>query len=282
MLKINWRDFFTSSLNRLATGAALAVCLPSLAQADCTLLAEAQSGKILLQQGQCEQALPPNSTFKIPIALMAYDAGLLQDERLPVLDFKAGYADWIESWKQPINPSSWMQYSVVWYSQILTQQLGMARFQDYLQRFEYGNQDASGDAGKDNGITNSWLSSSLRITPIQQLHFIRKLVNQQLPVSAQAQSLTKKITYLSNLNNGWRVHGKTGTGRLADGSSAAQDQIGWFIGWADNGKQQIVFVHQIQDQIPAEQGYAGPRAKTALLARLPELLQQIQLAKPLQ
>lgn len=282
MFKFDWRRLGSFSRKRLALGAVLAVVLPTLAQADCTLLAEAQSGKILLQQGQCEQALPPNSTFKIPIALMAYDAGLLQDAHYPIWNFQPGYADWIESWKQPINPGSWMQYSVVWYSQILTQQLGMARFQDYLQRFEYGNQDASGDAGKDNGITNSWLSSSLRITPIQQLHFIRKLVNQQLPVSAEAQTLTKKITYLSNLNNGWRVHGKTGTGRLADGSAAANDQIGWFIGWAENGKQQIAFVHQIQDQVPQEQGYAGPRAKTALLARLPALLQQIQLAKPLQ
>ena len=272
MFKFDWRRFGLFSRKRLALGAVLTVVLPTLAQADCTLLAEAQSGTILLQQGQCEQALPPNSTFKIPIALMAYDAGLLQDAHYPIWNFQPGYADWIESWKQPINPTSWMQYSVVWYSQILTRQLGMARFQDYLQRFEYGNQDASGDAGKDNGITNSWLSSSLRITPIQQLQFIRKLVNQQLPVSAEAQTLTKKITYLSNLNNGWRVHGKTGTGRLADGSSATQDQIGWFIGWADNGKQQIVFVHQIQDQVPQEQGYAGPRAKAAMLQRLPVLL----------
>ena len=91
-------------------------------------------------------------------------------------------------------------------------------------------------------------------------------------VNAEAQTLTKKITYLSNLNNGWRVHGKTGTGRLADGSAAANDQIGWFIGWAENGKQQIVFVHQIQDQLPQEHGYAGPRAKAAMLQRLPALL----------
>ncbi len=253
---------------------------PALAWADCTLMAEAESGKILLQQGQCERRLPPNSTFKIPIALMAYDASLLQDEKLPVLDFKPGYADWMDNWKQPINPGSWMKYSVVWYSQVLTQQLGMARFQNYLQGFDYGSQDASGDAGKENGITNSWLSSSLRISPLEQLHFARKLVSNQLPVSAHALAMTKKITYLDSFKNGWQVHGKTGTGRLADGSAQAQDHIGWFIGWASKGQHSIVFVHQIQDQVPTEQGYAGPRAKAALLTKLPELLQQVGAAAP--
>ncbi|WP_373369869.1 penicillin-binding transpeptidase domain-containing protein, partial [Klebsiella aerogenes] len=39
---------------------------------------------------------------------------------------------------------------------------------DYLQqcqKFEYGNQDVSGDSGKHNGLTQSWLMSSLTISP---------------------------------------------------------------------------------------------------------------------
>ncbi len=46
--------------------------------------------------------------------------------------------------------------------------------------------------GKNNGLTNAWLSSSLEISPEEQIAFLQKLAADQLPVSLKAQEMTKK------------------------------------------------------------------------------------------
>ena len=51
----------------------------------------------------------------------------------------------------------------MWLSQLLTPQLEMPKIKNYLQKFNYGNQDFSADVGKNNGLTNAWLNSSLKI-----------------------------------------------------------------------------------------------------------------------
>lgn len=160
---------------------------PAAAAAEnvCTVLADASTGVILVQEGECDRRVPPASTFKVPIALMGYDAGFLEDEHDPALPFKEGYPDWIESWRSDTDPAAWMKNSVVWYSQQVTQALGKEKFAGYVEAFGYGNADVSGDKGKDNGLTRSWLSSSLRISPLEQLDFLAKIVGRKLPASAR-------------------------------------------------------------------------------------------------
>lgn len=61
-----------------------------------------------------------------------------------------------------------MKESCVWYSQVLTKELGMKKFQDYVTKFSYGNMDLSGDKGQKNGLTHAWVASSLRISAEEQ------------------------------------------------------------------------------------------------------------------
>jgi beta-lactamase class D len=140
-------------------GAALLSIPASQAGELCTAVADAASGQVLLQRGDCETRVTPASTFKIAISLMGYDAGILKDEHHPEMPFRAGYVDWRESWKQPADPARWMKESVVWYSQQVTTALGMPRLQSYMTRFGYGNADVGGDATHD-GLTLSWIGSS--------------------------------------------------------------------------------------------------------------------------
>jgi len=134
-----------------------------------------EKNKILKQEGDCKSRHSPCSTFKIAISLMGYNEGLLVDENNPELPFKQGYTDLVETWKQPQNPNTWMKNSCVWYSQVLTQKLGEKKFKKYVKNFDYGNEDVSGDKAKDNGLTNAWLSSSLQISPQEQIKFLNKL-----------------------------------------------------------------------------------------------------------
>lgn len=84
------------------------------------------------------------------------------------------YELYLNVWKYPHNPYTWMRDSCVWYSQVLTQQLGMKRFKEYVDAFHYGNEDVSGDKGQNNGLTHAWLSSSLAISPTEQMQFLQK------------------------------------------------------------------------------------------------------------
>lgn len=263
---------------RLSAAGALLAAWASFAHAGplCTLVADAATGRPIVQEGQCGERVTPASTFKIALSLMGYDAGVLRDEHAPTLAFKPGDPDWGgAAWHAPTDPARWMQYSVVWYSQRISHALGAERFQSYVRQFDYGNQDVAGDPGRDNGLDRAWIISSLRISPEEQVGFLRRLVNRQLPVSAHAFDMTARLTEVARLPGGWVVHGKTGAGAPGasspDGTWDQAHAYGWFVGWVTNGTKTYVFAHLLQDA-RIEPRPAGVRAREAVLDRLPALL----------
>lgn len=232
----------------------------------CSAAVDAATGATIVRQGSCETRVTAASTFKIAISLMGFDAGILRDAHTPMLPFKDGYADWREDWKQSIDPASWMAKSVVWYSQQVTQALGEKQFQDYVAAFRYGNENVSGDPGKHNGLTKAWLSSSLQISPDEQLVFLRKLANRSLPVSGHAMEMAASLLDQGTNPGGWRVYGKTGAGMAmnADGTPLKGRPYGWFVGWAVMGDRIVVFVQLIQDS-ERQTTSPGLRAKEAIM-----------------
>lgn len=239
----------------------------------CTAFADAANGRVLKQDGACDTRVFAASTFKIAISLMGYDSGFLTSEHEPALPFKKGYPDWIPAWKATTDPTSWMKNSVVWYSQQITKYLGEERFHRYVKQFGYGNEDVSGDPGKYNGLSRSWLSSSLKISPLEQLQFLGRLVNRQLSVTPHAYDMTGRITALGTLSNGWAIHGKTGAGapRNADGTFANNRAYGWFVGWAVKGKRTILFARLVQNE-RKEAVSPGIRTRDAMMKEMPALL----------
>ncbi|WP_371868831.1 class D beta-lactamase [Duganella lactea] len=239
-----------------------------MAQLSCTTLVDAATGQRLLHDGQCDARATPASTFNIVVSLMGFDSGILVDEHTPVMPYKPGYTDWNESWRTETDPTSWLITSNVWFAQNVTRQLGEARVQRYIDGFGYGNRDISGDAGKHNGLTMSWIGSSLQISPDEQVDFLRKIVNRQLPLSAKAYQMTGRILPAQTLANGWTIHGKTGTASpvLPDGSDDKQRQYGWYVGWATKGARTIVFARMMLDH--RQQTYAGARARQAFLSEV--------------
>ncbi|MEM5492545.1 class D beta-lactamase [Hoeflea sp. AS16] len=251
---------------------------PANAKTICTLIADAESGEVLLSQGDCSTRVTPASTFKIPLGLMGFDSGFLTTINAPVLPFKPGDPDWGgRNWTQPTDPARWMKYSVVWYSQRLTADLGIGKLQKYVQAFDYGNADISGDPGKNNALERSWISSSLKIAPLEQVAFLRKLVNRGLPVAPRAMDLTMAIVEATPAGDGWRVFGKTGAAypRQADGSFDRAKSWGWFVGWATKGDRTVVFARLNQDE-KREKGSAGIRNRKAFLKQWPELISSIR------
>lgn len=251
-------------------GAALSALFAGTAAAqalECTLIADAATGKELYRKGTCDKAFAPMSTFKVPLAVMGYDAGILVDAHNPSWDYKPEFEGY-KSQQKTTDPTIWEKDSIVWYSQELTRKLGDKRFAGYVTGFGYGNRDVSGDPGKNNGLTHSWLASSLKISPEGQVRFVRDLLSQKLPASKAAQQTT--VSILPRFNAGyWDVQGKTGTGSFID-ARGAKAPLGWFIGWATHKERRIVFARMTAGGKKGEQP-AGPAARDAFLKALPDV-----------
>lgn len=236
----------------------------------CTELADvtsAASAQVLVREGQCDVRFAPMSTFKIAISLMGYDSGVLHDLHTPKLPFKPGYVDWVEAWRSDTDPAYWMQKSVVWYSQQVTRQVGAQRFGAYVQRFGYGNADVAGDAGQQNGLSNAWLNSSLRISPDEQIGFLRRMLGRELGVSERAYAMTAQLLKGPLLANGWQVYGKTGSAAPEHGPA-----FGWYVGWAEKDGRTIAFARFAEDAQEVDAGPAGMRVRDAFLQQLPALI----------
>ena len=198
----------------LAALAGLAAPAPLAARTLCTLVTDAANGAVLREEGDCRTRVTPASTFKIPLAVIGFEAGVLTDAHMPVFDFKPGYPDWGgPAWHAPTDPTRWLAYSVVWYSQIVAHRLGRAKLQAETARLGFGNADFSGDPGQDNGLDRAWIMSSLKVSPTEQVAFLRRLATRTLPVSAHTLDETLKIVTMSPAGDGWTLHGVPAQGR---------------------------------------------------------------------
>ncbi len=195
---------------------------------------------------RCNKPIPPDSTFKIALSLMAFDQKLITQGTIFKWD---GKDRGLSAWNQDQTPQVWLKNSTVWVSQELTPKLGMKKIKCYLNKFNYGNQNFSGDPGKNNGLTNAWLSSSLKISAAQQLAFLKALIGNKLPVSQIAMRNTKANMYLETSPNGWKLYGKTGAGssvhQLINNQGAPQDS--WFVGFVEKNDKRYIFVLNFTD-----------------------------------
>lgn len=255
---------------------ALSGLLVLMAQAEarmvCTVLADARSGNILVEDGDCRTRVTPASTFKIALAVMGHDAGFLKDETTPALPFVEGYPDWGgANWRRTTTPARWMTHSVVWYSQRIAHALGVERLAAYTSAFGYGNSDWAGDPGKDNALDRAWISSSLKIAPVEQVGFLGRLLRQELPVKNDSVAFLETIIDRRDVD-GWQVRGKTGSAypRRKDGSFDRARGWGWFVGWAARGDETVAFARLDQDE-SRHQTSAGIRTRDAFLAAWPAL-----------
>ena len=241
-------------------------CMSCFSNEENFLLINGETNEVVLELGpHINKRISPCSSFKIALSLMGYDAGILKDEKNPLWDFRDGYDDWLESWRAPQTPESWMKFSCVWYSKLLALQLGVEKMQSYLTSFEYGNQDISVGLAPPGKTTHAaWINSSLTISPKEQVNFIQNMIQGKLSISNDAIQMTKVIVFKEELAEGWQLFGKTGW----SGSDITKDgktlEHSWFVGWIEKGHHFYPFAYLIRDKkINLEQRV--PRVKQLLV-----------------
>jgi beta-lactamase class D len=175
-----------ASSNLLIAGPAPAQPTASAAVKSCFLLFELGVGEIRRDPSDaCATRITPASTYKVPHALAALDAGVVKGPN--ELFRYDGTGQWPESSRKDHTLASALRHSVVWYFQRVAQRLGPERETAYLRRLEYGNMDAT------SGLTTFWIGGSLQVAPEEQQTFWVRLYTNRLPIARSAIDAVKAM-----------------------------------------------------------------------------------------
>ena len=259
---------------RLHLSAAIVCLLSSLfpvpphqGTGECFILHEIGKGRTRRNpSATCDLRVAPQSTFKIPHALAALDAGVISERE--VLRYDGRDVDF-PLWRHDQTLATALRSSVVWYFQELARRLGLERERKYLDQFAYGNRDATG------GLTRFWLGSSLMISPDEQEQFLLKLFTKTLPISDRASDIVRRlliqpsgqITNASGslpLGASWNsdttVTAKTGAGSTGDGRA-----VRWLVGHVRRGQRAWIFVSNVVGSTDLSRTAAIDQAGRALV-----------------
>jgi beta-lactamase class D len=233
----------------------------------CFLLYDEQMGRLTRGPSEgCSTRVTPASTFKIPHALAALDARVVSGAH-EVFPYDGAPLPF-ERWKRDHDLASAMRDSVVWYFQRIAERMGIDRERAYLKAFEYGNEDASGP------LTSFWLGDSLRISPDEQLAFLRRFFDGRLPVRDEVSRAVREILvqppgrianaagehdFGSSSPEGTTVYAKTGAG------THEERRVLWLVGRVERGDRGWVFVSAV---VGSEDALAAVNLAAARLAEL--------------
>lgn len=173
-------------------------------------------------------AFVPLSTFKILNSLISLETGVISDE-IAILTWDGIKRDFDE-WNHDLNMREAFKRSAVWFYQVLARKAGHERMQKWVALAGYGNRKI----GSQNDIDKFWLEGELRITPQEQVQFLRRLDKNDLPFSERSLSIVKDIMIVEQTPD-YTIRAKTGLAR------EVSPQIGWYVGYLEKGDNVYYF-----------------------------------------
>lgn len=191
-------------------------------------------------EARCRERFSPFSTFKIANSLIGLDTGVISDAEFVIKWDKQKYPAFSQDtlpfseWWQDQTLRTAFKRSVVWYYRELALKVGERRMKEYVNRLDYGNEDASGP------LNGFWLRSSLKISADEQVEFLKRLYKEELPVSKRSVNIVKEIMTLEETPR-YKLSGKTGGGPLAD-----DRYLGWFVGYLETKENTYLFATEIE------------------------------------
>lgn len=188
-----------------------------------TMLIESLDGKerYVYNEARAKTPLLPASTFKIPNTLIALQEGVVDAQSIIVWD---GVERSIKAWNQDQTLSSAFKSSCVWCYQKFARGIGLEKYDAYLQKLHYGN------AKTGDNVERFWLDGALRISAYEQIAFLKKLYQDELPFAQTHLDTLKAImvdeqtaTYTLRAKTGWAVPKKA-------------EHHGWYVGYVEGSK----------------------------------------------
>ena len=110
----------------------------------------------------------------------------------------------------------------------------------YLQKISYGNQDIT------SGLDDFWLNGSMKISAVEQVHFLQNLYHNKFSLNAASISQLKEIMLVESTEN-YKIYAKTGAGKVNDKS-----MLGWYVGFVENKKGTHYFAFNVNRKTYAQ------------------------------
>ncbi len=165
----------------------------------------------------------PCSTFKIVLTLAGLKYGALQDENTVIKwDGEKRYFD---EWNKDLSLKEAFNLSAVWYFEKVANEIGKEKLTEFVDEISYGNKNTSAEIP-------FWLDSSLKISPKEQVDFLKNLFEHKLDIDNQHIETLKEIMR-KDIINGGILYGKTGT--------SGEGNNGWFVGFYEKDNEKIYF-----------------------------------------
>lgn len=193
---------------------------------------------VIYNAKRARQKFLPASTFKILNSLIALECEVINDEN-ELIQWDSVERS-IPVWNQDHNMKTGIKNSVVWFYQELARRIGERRMQLWVDSVGYGNQKIG------NNIDDFWLVGELRITPMEQVRFLKKLIAEDLPFKKDVIKTVKEIL-IEDKDDRYTFRAKTG---WADYGTP----VGWYVGYIEIDGRAYAFVNnsEIRDNTDAQ------------------------------
>ena len=161
----------------------------------------------------------PASTYKIPHSLIALETGVVADDS--TLFPWDGEPRYLKSWEEDLMFRQAFHRSCVPCYQQVARQVGVARMREQLQRLDFGEMQVTEET-----LDRFWLQGESRISPLQQIDFLRRFCQGSLPLQARTQAIAREM-FVIEATERYRLSGKTGW------SIIEAQHNGWFVGYLE-------------------------------------------------
>lgn len=186
----------------------------------------------------------PASTFKIPNTIIALESGVADN---PDHLFKWDGTDrWLDAWEQDLTLKEAFAVSCVPCYQEVARAVGADKMQEELDRLSY-----SGMVFDSANVDGFWLGGDSRITPQEQIDFLRRIYQEELPIRPTTQRAIRDIMIREKTDE-YTLSGKTGWSIDGDKNN------GWFVGFLERESRTYYFATNVEpgpgfnmDEFPA-------------------------------
>lgn len=187
---------------------------------------------------RCSEAVTPASTFKIAHSMIAVETGLVNDPDSVLPWDHQTYSN--ENWNRDLSFRDAFRYSCLPCYRAIARKVGQAGEQDWVSKLVYGNGDVSG------GVDKFWIWGGLRVSPLEQIDFLRRFEENKLPISERTADIVRDIMTL-DVTETYVLRGKTGTTSPPD----EPRELAWFVGWVEAGPRHVYFALLIDGHAPS-------------------------------
>lgn len=172
----------------------------------------------------------PCSTFKILNSLISLELGVIHG--IDSVFRWDGISREIKNWNQDLSLKQAFKFSAVWFYKILAREIGYKNMISWINRVNYGNNDI----GSKENIDSFWLSKDLKITPLEQINFLSRLYNAELPFTENTLNFVKEMMIFRRFDE-FLIMGKSGW--------SSKYNFGWFVGYLENSDNVLFFATNI-------------------------------------